>query len=221
MGELIYRNNNFQDWISLIFLLNLIFIFSMFLLDPIRLKRLIRFYATDLYVSKHVSEKNLNYLSPFNLLSFLIILNTLCLLFVFISNYFKGFIEFAFEFYYLLINLFIFFCVRFYLVKFILKQLRISRDLNLFFFKSFTYNVQFAIVLLVFLFINFYSSNLKSQFIGILVFPLGLWFIFQSRIIISLFNSKPRDVLYIILYLCTLKIIPWYWFYFFAIESKL
>ncbi len=220
MGELIYRNNDFQDWISLIFLLNLIFIFSMFLLDPIRLKRLIKFYATDIYVSKHVSEKNLNYLSPFNLLSFLIIINTLSLLFFFMSNYLKGFIEFAFEFYYLLINLIIFLGVRFYLVKFILKQLRLNRDLNLFFFKSFTYNLQFAIVLLVFLFINFYSFNLKSQFISILILPIGLWFIYQSRVIISLFRSKPRDVLYIILYLCTLKIIPWYWFYFFAIESK-
>ncbi|OUW35058.1 MAG: hypothetical protein CBD39_02630 [Flavobacteriaceae bacterium TMED179] len=221
MGEFIYRNNDFQDWISLIFFVNLICIYGMFLLDPLRLKRLIRFYATDLYVSKHISEKNLNYLSPFNLLSFLIILNTLSLLFLSISNYLDVFVEFAFEFYYILLNLIIFFSLRFYLLKFIFKQLNLDRDLNIFFFKSFAYNTQFSLIILVFLFCNFYSSSLNSQFIRVLIFPLGLWFLYQSKIIISLFRSNPRDILYIILYLCTLKIIPWYWFYFFAIESKL
>ena len=62
MGELILKNNIHQDWVSLIFFINLLFISWMFFLDPLRLRGLIKFYATDFYMSKFISEKKLNYL---------------------------------------------------------------------------------------------------------------------------------------------------------------
>jgi hypothetical protein len=46
MGELILRSNTQQDWVSIIFFINLLFISINLFLDPIRLKRMIKFYAT-------------------------------------------------------------------------------------------------------------------------------------------------------------------------------
>ena len=221
MGDLIFRNNDNQDWINLIFLINLFYISGMFFLDPIRLKRMIKFYAIDFYISKHISEKNINYLSFFNILSFLIILNTICLLIVSFSNFSNEVVVFYFEFYYLLGILIIFLSGRFLIIKFISKQIKEIGRLKIFYFKSFTHHVQFALFLLIILFCDFNSSLSSDIFIKTYCFIGFLWFIFQSRIIISLFNSKPKEVLYIILYLCTLKFIPWYWFYLIAKELML
>ena len=57
MGELILRNNTQQEWVSIIFFLNLLIVSSIFFLNPNRVKRMIKFYATDFYISKYTSEK--------------------------------------------------------------------------------------------------------------------------------------------------------------------
>ena len=220
MGELVYRSNVHQDWVSLIFLINLLLVSALYYLDPVRLRRLIRFYATTLYISKHSSEKNLNFLSPFNLVSFLIVINSLCLFFLSFSSQINKPIVFAFEYYYLLVGLFIFLSLRFFFIKFIVGQLRLLRALKLSYFRSFTHHVQFALLFLIILFIDFYANLPTSISIVIFLFLGSLWFIYQARIIISIFNSRPRDVVYIFIYLCTLKTIPWYWFYKLLIESE-
>ena len=117
MGELIFKNNIHQDWVSLIFFINLLFISAMFFLDPLRLRELIKFYATDFYISKYISEKKLNYLSPFNLLSFFIIISTVCLYIFSFSNFSNKLIKFSFEYYYLMITLLVFLSLRFFLIQ--------------------------------------------------------------------------------------------------------
>ena len=108
MGELILKNNIQQDWVSLIFFINLLFISWMFFLDPVRLRELIKFYATDFYMSKFISEKKLNYLSPFNLLSIFVIISAVCLYIFSFSNFSNKLIKFSFEYYYLMISMFVF-----------------------------------------------------------------------------------------------------------------
>ncbi len=218
MGELILRSNTQQDWVSIIFFINLLFISINLFLDPIRLKRMIKFYATDLYITKHTNERNLNYLSIYNLISFLLILNTLCLYIFTLSNYSNEVIKFSSRYYYLIIALLIFFGIRFLFVKFITKQISGITQLKLLFFKSFTHNVQFALILFILLFCSFYSSISNVKFVWISSFVGLVWFFYQSKVIIFIFRSKPKEILYIILYLCTLKIVPWYWIYFFVIE---
>ncbi len=221
MGELILRNNTQQEWVSIIFFLNLLFVSIIFFLDPVRLKRMIKFYATDIYTSKYASERNLNYLSNYNLLSFLLILNTLCLFIFLFFNYSSEVVKFDSKYYYLIIVLFIFFGIRFLLVKIVAGQIGGIMKLKSLFFKSFTHNVQFSLILSIVLFLNFNSFLSNIAFILVTSFIGLMWFFYQSRIIISVFISKPGELFYIILYLCTLKIIPWYWFYFFIIELKL
>jgi hypothetical protein len=94
-------------------------------------------------------------------------------------------------------------------------------ELKSLFFKSFTHHVQFALILFIVLFLNFYSSLSNITFIWVTAFIGLMWFFYQSRVIVSVFRYKPRELIYIILYLCTLKIIPWYWLYFFVIELML
>ena len=221
MGELILRNNTHQEWVSIIFFLNLLFVCGIFFLDPIRLKRMIKFYATDFYISKYTSERDLNYLSIYNLLSFLLILNTLCLFIFSFFNYSSKVAKFDSIYYYLIIVLFIFFGIRFLLLKIIAGIIGEIMELKSLFFKSFTHHVQFSLILFIILFLNFYSSLSNATFIWVTSFIGLMWFFYQIRVTISVFRSKPGELLYIILYLCTLKIIPWYWFYFFVIELKL
>ena len=221
MGELILKNNIHQDWVSLIFFINLLIISWMFFIDPLRLRGLIKFYATDFYMSKFISEKKLNHLSPFNLLSFFIIINAVCLYIFSFSNFSIKLINFSFEYYYLIITLFVFLSLRFFLIQSILSHIKSIKKSKLLYFKSFTHHVQFSIILLIFLFFNKYNSFTKHVFISISVCLGVCWFYYQIKIFISLFRTNPKEFLYIILYLCTLKIIPWYWFYIFIIDSKL
>ena len=221
MGELILRNNTQQEWVSIIFFLNLLIVSSIFFLNPNRVKRMIKFYATDFYISKYTSERNLNYLSVYNLLSFLLIINTLCLLIFSFFNYSSKVAKFDTKYYYLIIVLFIFFGIRFLLLKIVAGLIGEIMELKSLFFKSFTHHVQFSLILFIVLFLNFYSSFSNITFIWVTSFIGLMWFFYQSRVIVSVFRSKPRELIYIILYLCTLKIIPWYWLYFFVIELKL
>ena len=221
MGELILRNNTQQEWVSIIFFLNLLIVSSIFFLNPNRVKRMIKFYATDFYISKYTSERNLNYLSVYNLLSFLLILNTLCLFIFSFFNYSSKVAKFDTRYYYLIIVLFIYFGIRFLLLKILAGLIGEIMELKSLFFKSFTHNVQFSLILFIVLFLNFYSSLSNITFIWVTSFIGLMWFFYQSRVIVSVFRSKPRGLLYIILYLCTLKIIPWYWLYFFVIGFKL
>jgi hypothetical protein len=221
MGELILKNNIHQDWVSLIFFINLLFISWMFFLDPLRLRGLIKFYAIDFYISKFISEKKLNYLSPFNLLSFFIIINAVCLYIFSFSNFSNKLIKFSSEYYYLMITMFVLLSLRFFFIQSILNHIKSIKKSKLLYFKSFTQNVQFSIILLIFLFFHTYNSFSKHIFITISGCVGVCWFYYQIKIFISLFRLNPKEFLYIILYLCTLKIIPWYWFYVFIIESKL
>lgn len=221
MGELILRNNTQQEWVSIIFFLNLLIVSSIFFLNPNRVKRMIKFYATDFYISKYTSERNLNYLSVYNLLSFLLILNTLCLFIFSFFNYSSKVAKFDTRYYYLIIVLFIYFGIRFLLLKIVAGLIGEIMELKSLFFKSFTHHVQFSLILFIVLFLNFYSSLSNITFIWVTSFIGLMWFFYQSRVIVSVFRSKPRELIYIILYLCTLKIIPWYWLYFFVIELKL
>ena len=221
MGELILRNNTQQDWVTIIFFLNLLIVSSIFFLNPNRVKRMIKFYATDFYISKYTSERNLNYLSVYNLLSFFLILNTLCLFIFSFFNYSSKVSKFDTKYYYLIIVLFIFFGIRFLLLKIIAGLIGDIMELKSLFFKSFTHHVQFSLILFIVLFLNFYSSLSNITFILVTSFIGLMWFFYQSRVIVSVFRYKPRELIYIILYLCTLKIIPWYWLYFFVVELKL
>jgi hypothetical protein len=43
----------------------------------------------------------------------------------------------------------------------------------------------------------------------------------QTSILFSFIKSYPRDLFYLIFYLCAVKIAPWFWFYYMIIQPRL
>jgi len=76
MGELINRPSINQDWISLIFFCNLIIIFGLHYSDTNRFRDLMKFYSSNIYFSRYISDRNLTFKGSFNILSsFLVFLH--------------------------------------------------------------------------------------------------------------------------------------------------
>ena len=77
MGELIFKSNLNQDWISFALIFNIFLTYLLVKINPIRTTRLFNFLKTDLYFSKHNSERETQYLNPYNIVGTLMILNTI------------------------------------------------------------------------------------------------------------------------------------------------
>ena len=213
MEELIYRNNLNQDWISLTFFINLVILTVIFKINPSRFSNSISIYSSDLYIKRYFNEKNFNLISLYNVLCFVIIISTLCLLIILFLEYNYKTILFAFEYYYLFILLLVALSIRYIFIQFLINQLNLNYIFKIGILKSFINNFRFALFYLIFLLVVNYVGIQTIQFLIITLCYFIIWNIYQFRILIFLFRSNPQQILYIIIYLCTLKVIPWYWFY--------
>ena len=221
MEELTYRNNLNQDWISLIFFINLIILTVIFKINPSRLRSSLLFYSTDLYIKRYFSEKKFNLISFYNVLCFIIIISTLCLFIISLLKYNNKTILFAFEYYYLFSLFLLVLSVRYILIQFLVNRLNINVDFKNSVLKSFINNFRFALFYLIFLLIVNYVGAQYNQFLIFSFCYLIIWIFYQFRVLIVLFQSNPQQILYLIIYLCTLKLIPWYWFYMIALKPWL
>jgi hypothetical protein len=123
MGEWIYRPDLQQDWMSLVFLINSIVILVLYKLDSSRFMSLINILKPRVYFGKYSHEKELNYFSYFNLLSFILIICTLSLTYFSLSNYTGNPLSYSFEFYYSAFGLSLVLLARQQLIQFISRQL--------------------------------------------------------------------------------------------------
>ncbi len=222
MGELIYKTNIHQDWISLIFLFNLILFLMLNYFNHERFIDILRIFSSSLYTGKYANDLNYNYLERFNFVSFLLIANTMGLFLLSINNYIFNPIVNGNEFYYYLIVFFSIITFRFFINQFILGYLKLIDIVNIFFFKSFTNNTRTAFFLLILLFINHYSKDAYFlQLLAPLIIILGLWLFNQLKIIFSFIKSQPSNLFYLIFYLCNIKIAPWMWLYILFLETRL
>ena len=222
MGELIYNTNIHQDWISLIFLFNLILFVMLNYINHERFLDILRIFSSSLYIGKHANDHNYNYLERFNFVSFLFIVNTVGLFLLRINNYIFNPIDNAIEFYYYLATIFSIIIIRFFINQFILRYLKLINIINIFLFKSFTNNTRTAFFLLILLFIDRYTIDaFFSQLLTLLIVILGLWLFNQLKIIFSFIKSQPSNLFYLIFYLCNIKIAPWMWLYILFLETRL
>ena len=83
MGELIFKSNLSQDWISFALISNIVFIYLLINLNPVRTSRLLNFLKIDFYLSKYNSERETQYLNLYNIIGTLFIINTACLSLIF------------------------------------------------------------------------------------------------------------------------------------------
>ena len=220
MGELIFKSNLNQDWISFALIFNIFLTYLLVKINPVRTTRLFRFLKTDLYFSKHNSERETQYLNPYNIVGTLIILNTISLSFIFFSEKFFFKKTYFFEFCFLFLFLAIFLVIRYFLMTLMTKKVGFWKKIKPLIFKNFTLNLQYAYLYFGLILIGFYSempSLLLYSFVGI---TLISWFLSQTRLFLTLFKFLPKEVFYFILYLCIFKIIPWYCFYLFVLEPR-
>ena len=221
MGEWIYRQSIQEDWITIIYFFNLLIISSMSFVNGARINALVKINKSGIYNSKFTNDKDLNYLSPFNILSFSIIINSLGQLYLWFLKINQAPINYALEYYYFLFSLSIIFIIRFLLVQFVSENLYLMKTLKGYYFKNFTYNTQFALFSSTLLFFANYSqvnSLIINIFLGIAFIA---WISAQLTIIFSFINSNSKDLFYLIVYICSIKIAPWFWLYFIFIEPIL
>jgi hypothetical protein len=221
MGDWIYRPDLNADWMGLIFLLNLVIVLILYKLDSNRLKSLITIFKLRIYLGKYSNEKELNYFSYFNTLSFFIIIFALSLTYFSVLSHHLILLNNHFEYYYFPFGIFIILFFRFLLIQFISNQLGFQKSIKLVFYKSFSLATQISIIIigLVFLWIYSILPLISIEFVMVLM-PL-YWIINQFDIFFSFFKSRSEDLIYIILYLCAFKIAPWIWIYILLVETKL
>ena len=221
MEELIYRNNLNQDWISFIFFINLIILSVIFKINPPRLRSIILFHSTDIFIKRFSNEKKFNMISAYNILCFITIISTLCLFIILLFEYNYKTLLFSFEYYYLFSLLILIFSSRYIFIQFLINQLKINYNYRISILKNFINNFRFALFYLIFLLIVNYVEIPNRQFLLFTLYYLIIWIFYQFRILILLFKSNPQQILYIIIYLCTLRLLPWYWFYVLILEPWL
>ena len=221
MEELIYRNDLNQDWISFIFFINLIILTAIFKINPPRFRSIILFHSTDIYIKRFSNEKKFNMISAYNILCFIITISTLCLFLILLLEYNYKTLLFAFEYYYLFSLLILMLSSRYIFIQFLINQLKINHNYRIGILKNFINNFRFALFYLIFLLIVNYVEIPNRQFLLFTLCYLIIWIFYQFRILILLFKSNPQQILYIIIYLCTLRLLPWYWFYILILEPWL
>ena len=221
MGDWIYRPDLEADWMSLIFLFNLVIILILYKLDSNRLKSLIKIFRLRIYLGKYSNEKEFNYFSYFNTLSFFVIIFALSLIyFSFLSHHLIP-INNHFEYYYFLLGIFIVFFFRYLLIHFVSYNLGFQKSIKLVFYKNFSLATQISIIIIGLVFLWNYSILPLIFIEAILVLMFLYWIIIQFGIFFSFFKSRSEDLIYIILYLCAFKLAPWIWVYILLVETKL
>ncbi|MDA8948113.1 DUF4271 domain-containing protein [Flavobacteriaceae bacterium] len=221
MEEWIYKPDPKADWMSLIFLLNLVILAVLYKLNPNRLKSLVNILKPRIYFGKYSHEKELNYFSYFNTLSFFLIASTLTLTYFSLSAYSSKPLNYSFEYYYLLIGVSAILFFRHILTQVIANQLGFQRVIKMALYKNFSLATQSSIILIGLVFLWNYSSLPLIFIESILVLIALFWVINQFTIYFSFFKSRSEDLIYIILYLCTVKLAPWIWVYLVFVETKL
>ena len=220
MGDWINRPNLESDWMSLTFLINLLIIMILYKLDRNRLKSLTNIFKIRIYFGKYSDEKQLNYFSYFNFWSSILILNSISLTYFSFSNYSPITLYSGLEYYYLLLGLSFIVFLRHLLIQFVFIQLELKKKFKLVFYKNFTLTVQTSIFLIGLVFLWNYITIPSILIESILLFVTLYWFINQFSEYFSFFKSRPQDLIYIILYLCTFKLAPWIWIYLFFLQQN-
>ena len=220
MGELVYKLNLNQDWISFASISNMFLAFLLIKINRIRTFRLLNFLKTDIYLSKHSSERETQYLNPYNIVGALIISNTVCLSLVFFLQKVKNQKIYFFEFCSLLLLMIIFLITRYFIATLLTRRSNIWKKIKPLIFKNFTINLQYAYAYFLLVFIGF-NYNIPSFLFFITINIISvMWFFSQSKVFFSIFKFEAKEVIYFILYLCTFKIFPWYWFYTIVLEPR-
>ena len=219
MEEWIFRSTINSDLVFYICYFNLLI---MALLNQAFPKK-INYMLNNLfiYINFKTSINKHFIIDPFNIGSFLIISSSLSLFFY---KFFIKFIDSSFNqndfiFIFLIISITLIF--RFFLVKSIFSIFSKIDEIESYLVKNQSQNTLFCISILVLILINEYSFINKNLIIGCFISVFLIWVTFNFLLIYRYIKNRENEFLYLIFYLCTVKISPWVWIYHSIYETRI
>ena len=208
-----YRFDTVEDWISLVFLFN----FILFVILNNRYKNSSRGFIYGLISGrKQLLLKNDSKKSAYRLFeigAFITITSSLYLLFYFLLISFKNVALSAADRIYVFIIILIILIARYLIVSLIAMLLDKSEEIKILIFKIYSNTYLISIVILAFLSIYYFTLPSELILYGFSFFVLVLWISTQMYKYYQFLKNNIKDVLYLIFYLCTLKVAPWLWVY--------
>ncbi|MBK77895.1 MAG: hypothetical protein CMC88_02105 [Flavobacteriaceae bacterium] len=219
MNEWILRSTINNNWVFYICFFNLIIFSLINQAYPKKINHLFNLIDIDKNVKTPFYKHFI--IEPFNVGSFLIISSSISLFFYqfyikFIDSSFK---QFDFFLFFLIISTTL--TVRFFIVKSIFSIFSKTDYIETYLVKNQSYNTFLSINILIILLINEYSFINKSIILIFLMIILIIWIIFNLLLLFRFIKNRRNEFLYLIFYLCAVKISPWLWIYYSIYEARI
>ena len=203
-----------QDYITILILLVFILFVYLYRRNQHQFKLLAFFWSTKIYFNIYIKEKMVNPFNSFNMILTLISLFTFSLLIslfynnILMSSY--GEISF-FTFFVILTSLVIF---RYGLLQLIFRLINQSKLYHQTVVMSQGYYGIISLFSLSLISVYYYCFfyNVDLLFFVIILILSGI-FLSHMSIYLRIIKEHPVKVIYLILYLCAFKIVPWLWLY--------
>ena len=219
MEEWIFRSTINSDLVFYICYFNLLIIALLYHAFPKKINYILNFLSIHKNLKTSMNKHFI--IDPFNIGSFLIISSSLSLFFY---KFFLKFIDSSFNqndfiFIFLIISITLIF--RFFLVKSIFSIFSKIDEIESYLVKNQSQNTLFCISILVLILINEYSFINKNLIIGCFISVFLIWVTFNFLLIYRYIKNRENEFLYLIFYLCTVKISPWVWIYHSIYETRI
>ena len=219
MEEWIFKLNTNNNWEFYIYFFNLIIIALLNQAFPKKISHLIDF----LNINKNVKTPLYKHfiIEPFNIGSFLIISSSISLFFY---KFFEKFVDLSlthFDFFYIYILISSTLIIRFFLVKSIFSIFAKTDDIEPYFIRVQLHNTLLCVIILIILLINEYSFLNKKIILGFFITVFLVWVVFNILSVYRYIKNKANEFLYLIFYLCAVKITPWLWIYHSIYETRI
>ena len=211
MDEWIFRSISNNNWIFYICFFNLLIIAILYRGYPRRIINLTNF----LYINKNIKTPLYRHfiIEPFNVGSFLIISTSLSLFFYrFFIEIFDSSLN-QFDFFHIFFVISITLILRFLLVKSIFSAFSITNDVESYLNKNQSQNTLLCISLLILILLEEYSFININLILILLITLFLIWITFSFLLVYRYIKKRENEFLYIIFYLCAVKISPWLWIY--------
>ncbi len=219
MEEWILRSTINNNWIFYVCFFNLLIIALLYRTFPKKVIHLANF----LYIDKNVKTPLYRHfvIEPFNIGSFTIITNSLSLFFYkFFTEIFDSSLN-LFDFFYILFIITITLTLRFFLVKYIFSAFSVTNNVESYLIKNQSQNTLLCVSILVLILIKEYSFININLILILLTTVFLIWIRFSFLLIYRYIKKRENEFLYIIFYLCAIKISPWLWIYHSIYETRI
>ena len=219
MEEWIFKLNTNNNWEFYIYFFNLIIIALLNQAFPKKTNHLIDFLNIDKNVKIPLYKHFI--IEPFNIGSFLIISSSISLFFY---KFFEKFIDLSltqFDFFYIYILISTTLIIRFFLAKSIFSIFAKTDDIEPYLIRIQSHNTFLCLIILILLLINEYSFLNKKIILGCFITVFLVWIVFNILFVYRYIKNKANEFLYLIFYLCAVKITPWLWIYHSIYETRI